>query len=161
MIINYYNIITHTYQVTLDSSLPCISLNDIYQDNEQGHPSNAIAFKLLSGPIVTFIASKTSGIYLSVYLSTYLSIYLSLYLSTYLSIYLPIYLSISLPIYLSIYLPIYLSPDRYRIQSNSFSALGLFICDFVQRLSQYYKNKVFVSIGVGMNVKMVGLNGFI
>ena len=95
MIINYYNIITHTYQVTLDSSLPCISLNDIYQDNEQGHPSNAIAFKLLSGPIVTFIASKTSGIYLSVYLSIYLPTYLSIYLSTYLPINLSTCLSIS------------------------------------------------------------------
>ena len=109
MIINYYNIITHTYQVTLDSSLPCISLNDIYQDNEQGHPSNAIAFKLLSGPIVTFIASKTSGIYLSVYLSIYLPTYLSIYLSTYLPIYLSTYLSIYLSLYLSTYQSIYLS----------------------------------------------------
>ena len=63
-----YTSVHHKYilpQVTVDTNHPVVSLHALFPSllpvGEEGGPQNAMGFRLLAGPEVTIVASKSSG----------------------------------------------------------------------------------------------------
>ena len=105
-------------QVTVDTNHPVVSLHALFPSllpiGEEGGPQNAMGFRLLAGPEVTIVASKSSGNE-----------------------------SFSRIVYHQAVIWLQCCwTGRYRIQSESFPAIAGFLEELLTRLACYYTKQV-------------------
>ena len=105
-------------QVTVDTNHPVVSLHALFPSllpmGEEGGPQNAMGFRLLAGPEVTIVASKSSGNE-----------------------------SFSRIVYHQAVIWLRCCwTGRYRIQSESFPAIAGFLEELLTRLACYYTKQV-------------------
>jgi Bardet-Biedl syndrome 9 protein len=86
---------TASHKVTLDTNKPAVSLHSLFPSllppSPDNAPPNAMGFRLLAGPEITIVASKSS--------------------------------------------------ERYRLQSETFPILGMFVEELIKKLEHHFQNK--------------------